>query len=177
MEQREEERQYRESLAGPTGAASTFLAGLAIGSLVMYFLDPRAGASRRAVARDKVGSTSNRSVEQAGKRLRHLRNQVQGFFASSANWLQNTNPGDDTKIAGRIRSRLGRVTPYVHSVAVDVHGGVVTLSGRVPEPDIERVLSETRHVFGVREVIDHLARGEASGAAARAEGPQTQVAS
>jgi hypothetical protein len=160
MERTQEESRHREPLAALIGAASTFVAGIAIGSVVMYFLDPRAGAARRALARDRLSSTTSRSTHLAGKRLRHLRNQVQGLVASTATWLQTSAPAGDNKIAGRIRSRLGRITPHVHSIAVDVHEGVVTLSGQVPEADVSCVIDETKRTFGVREVINNLLRSE-----------------
>jgi osmotically-inducible protein OsmY len=60
---------------------------------------------------------------------------------------------------------------------VDVHDGVATLSGQVPEPDIDCVVDETKRTFGVREVVNNLQRCEEIKAPQQAEIPQAHAAS
>ncbi|MCI0338432.1 MAG: hypothetical protein L0226_12715 [Acidobacteria bacterium] len=55
------------------------LGGLAFGAGLMYILDPDRGRSRRAIARDKITSTVNRTSEAISEKSRDLMNRASGI--------------------------------------------------------------------------------------------------
>lgn len=140
------------------GVGASFLAGAAIGSVLMYFLDPRSGAYRRSIARDRISSTSRTAATTTGKRIRHLRNQLGGLVVASTEWFRSPAADSDRKVADRIRTRLGRVTQHMNAVAVEVRNGEVLLSGRLPDDEAIRVVAETREIQGVKGVKDEIKR-------------------
>lgn len=140
------------------GVGASFLVGAAVGSALMYFLDPRSGAYRRSLARDRISSSSRSAASTTGKRFRHLRNQIGGLVVASTEWLRSPATDSDRKIADRIRTRLGRVTHHMHAVAVEVHNGEVLLSGRLPDDEALRVVAETKEIQGVKGVKDEIKR-------------------
>jgi hypothetical protein len=151
------------------GIGAGFLAGVAIGSALMYFLDPRSGAYRRSLVRDRLSSSSRTAASTTGKRFRHLRNQLGGLVVASTEWLRSPAADSDRKIADRIRTRLGRVTHHINAVAVEVRGGEVLLSGRLPDDEAIRVVAETRDIQGVKGVKDEIKRYSQEQPAAGAE--------
>jgi hypothetical protein len=148
-------------------AAASFVAGVALGSAIMYFLDPRTGANRRALARDRLSSGSRSYAGLTGKRLRHLRNQLGGLVAASTDWLRTPAIDSDRKIADRIRARLGRVTEHMQGLGVEVREGQVVLSGALSDEEAVRVVAETQRIPGVKTVKDAITRssGECATAA------------
>lgn len=59
------------------------LGGVGLGAALMYILDPDQGRRRRALARDKIVSASNKTGRAIGKKSRHLRNRAQGVIAET----------------------------------------------------------------------------------------------
>ena len=53
-------------------------AGLGVGALIMYMLDPEQGRRRRTVARDQVTSFANTAEKQIGAKARHYSNKARG---------------------------------------------------------------------------------------------------
>jgi osmotically-inducible protein OsmY len=65
----------------------------------------------------------------------------------------------DAALAGRIAASIFTQTGST-KVRVDVHNGVVTLSGPVNDPRLRNAAVETaRNTTGVRDVIDHMGGG------------------
>jgi hypothetical protein len=162
MEASKEQRQSQMSAVSlrraRVGIGASFLVGAAVGSALMYFLDPRTGAYRRSIARDRISGTSRTAATTTGKRFRHLRNQLGGLVVASTEWLRSPAADSDRKIADRIRTRLGRVTHHMNAVAVEVRDGQVLLSGRLPDEEALRVVSETSQIQGVKGVKDEIRR-------------------
>jgi hypothetical protein len=60
------------------GKNLTLLAGAGLGATMMYFLDPRGGRRRRALARDKSIKVSRKTRENVSGRAHDVRNRVRG---------------------------------------------------------------------------------------------------
>lgn len=141
--------------ARPGGAVRGPLGGLAVGAGLMYLLDPRRGASRRA----RVGAKATHAVRatealvEAG--TRDLEKRARGALAAARSRLRRDD-ADDEIVAERVRARLGRLTSHAHAIHVAVRGGEVELSGPVLSPEWQAVTAGVKRVRGVRRVVDHL---------------------
>ena len=68
-------------------SALILLGGVGLGAALMYMLDPDQGRRRRALARDKIVSASNKTGKAIGKKSRDLRNRAQGVIAETSKML------------------------------------------------------------------------------------------
>jgi uncharacterized membrane protein len=131
------------------------LTGLALGATLMYYLDPHAGARRRALLRDQLVH-AGRLVRQ-GRRItaRDFVNRAQGLWAEATRWLR-AEAGSDAELVERVRARLGRVVSHPHAVRVAAAEGRVELTGPILAREVDTLLECVRQVPGVREVQDRL---------------------
>jgi hypothetical protein len=58
-------------------------AGVGVGALVMYLLDPEQGRRRRALARDQVTSFVNKTERKIEAKARHYTNRARGVVAET----------------------------------------------------------------------------------------------
>jgi hypothetical protein len=56
-------------------------AGVGVGALIMYMLDPEQGRRRRALARDQVTSFANTAEKQIEAKARHYSNKARGVMS------------------------------------------------------------------------------------------------
>lgn len=132
------------------------IAGILIGSALMYLLDPRQGNRRRALARDKVRSFASRSSVNAGKTYRHLRNRVEGVLANLTQTLRPEGAVSDRKLCDRIRSTVGRTIPHPHQVDFAVHAGRVTVRGNLKPHEAGQVIQAIEKVAGVTGIDNQI---------------------
>jgi hypothetical protein len=132
------------------------IAGILIGSALMYLLDPRQGNRRRAVARDKVWSLASRSSTNAGKTYRHLRNKIGGVVANLTQTLRPEGATSDRKLCDRIRSTVGRTLAHPHQVDFAVHAGRVTVRGDLKPHEAGQVIQAIERVAGVVSVDNQI---------------------
>ena len=111
-----------------------FLRLAAIGAALVYFFDPRQGAKRRAMARDKVLSFVRKT-------------------SSGASGPSQPNVDDQT-LKAKVESEVFRPADAPKGdVDVNVENGVVYLRGQVEQPELIQDLElRVRAVQGVREV-------------------------
>ncbi len=153
----EERISWRElSKASNARMAVGLIAGIAIGTSLMYLLDPRQGNRRRAVARDKVSHIINRSSVLVGKTFRHLRNRLEGAIAGATDSLRPEAAISDRKLADRIRSTVGRTIPHPGAVDFAVHEGRVTVRGYLKPHESGAVVQAVEGVPGVRSVDNQI---------------------
>lgn len=128
----------------------TFLGAMGLGAGLAFLLEPQRGLARRVWVRDKMGRGLRLSGRFFDKRIRDLRNRVQGQVAELQ--ASRTEPQvDNDLLIERVRAQLGHVLSHPASVDIIAHAGVVTVRGPVLEGEAEKIrerLSETR---GVRE--------------------------
>lgn len=141
----------RTRLMLPAAAAA---GGLAVGTLLEYFLDPRAGRRRRHVARDRALSQLRREQRRAAQRARRAESHAVGVARRTINRRRRqAEPLDDLTLAHKVESQLFRRAGIPKGqVSVNVEDGVVFLRGVLSPEDIERVGETGRRIAGVRAV-------------------------
>ena len=60
-------------------------AGVGVGALIMYLLDPEQGRRRRAAARDQVTSFVSEAEKRVEAKARHYANRARGVVAEAKN--------------------------------------------------------------------------------------------
>lgn len=131
------------------------LLGMGLGAGLMYLLDPARGRRRRAVLRDKIVYTANRSLAAADVTARDVSNRSRGMVARVRGRFDGEAVSDRV-LEARVRAALGRTVTHPHAIKAEVRHGVVTLSGPVLSDEVPRLLRTVRRVRGVREVEDAL---------------------
>jgi osmotically-inducible protein OsmY len=135
------------------GAAA--LACLALGVGAMYFLDPRDGARRRSVCRDKFLSAFGRMATQLEKQGRNIWNRANGMMHEARSGISREQVDDNT-LRERIRSSMGRYVDNVGAIDVQCMQGRVTLRGPVMASQLNRLLRGIRGVRGVSGIDNQL---------------------
>ena len=144
------------------GGVLAMLAAVGAGATLMYLLDPDRGARRRAMLRDRVGSSLRTAEERLVTTRRDLANRARGTLAETRARFTPEDV-DDQVIVGRVRAELGHHVSHPGSIEVTSEETVVTLSGPVLADEVDRVLAVTRKVRGVRDVVSRLEVHEHAG--------------
>ena len=136
--------------------------GLAVGALLEYFLDPKAGRRRRHLARDRARSRLRRGERRALVRARRAESHAIGIARRTINARRRAEePPDDLTLAQKVESQLFRRAGVPKGrVSVNAEEGVVFLRGAMErQEDIDRMGEEARRIEGVRAVENllHLA--------------------
>lgn len=136
----------------------SLLLGFAAGALAMFYLDPRAGRRRRALVRDRFVAAGHDAAWFAEAKGRRAIDHLKGW-AVTRRFDRHTRkpPESDEQLHDRIRSRLGRVVSHPRSVEVHVADGRVHLGGHIFTKELGDLLSEVKHMPGVRSVEHELA--------------------
>jgi uncharacterized membrane protein len=131
------------------------LGGVGLGAGVMYWADPRSGRARRAHVREKawhlilgVGDALEVVARDMAHRARGLVFKLRSRF--------HEEDVDDVTLEARVRSALGRVCSHPGTIRVSCRHGRVELKGPVLASEVKHVLTQVRHVRGVREIDDDL---------------------
>jgi hypothetical protein len=133
----------------------SLVAGFAAGALAMYYLDPRAGRRRRALARDKVVAVGHEAAWLADAKRKRAIDHLKGWLVTRRfDRHTRKQPESDQQLHERIRSRLGRVVSHPRSVDVHAENGRVHLGGHIFTWELHALLSEVKHMAGVKS-LDH----------------------
>ena|SRR5215207_7133719 len=150
-------RRGRSTAVNPLAmAAAAATCGMALGALLQYFLDPKAGRRRRHTARDLAMSRMRRGERRAAVRARRAESHALGFARRTVNAARRgqREPLDDITLARKVESELYRRArvPKGH-ISINAEDGFVFLRGVMDrQEDIERIGAATRQIAGVREV-------------------------
>jgi hypothetical protein len=129
------------------------------GGLIGFLCDPRSGARRRAVTRDKLGKYSRQTARAlrgwtrgSDGRLRGALHDLAGHVPGHA---AEASPDTDTFIKQRVESELGHAAHLpLHAVNFDAVEGIVRVRGTVPDADCaEEIVARAAAVEGVRAVV------------------------
>jgi hypothetical protein len=143
----------RASASAPAAAAA---GGVALGAILAFFLDPRAGRRRRHAARDRALSRARRGERRALARARRAESHAVGIARRTFNArrFRRREPLDDVTLAHKVESELSRRAGAPKGqIVVNAEDGVVFLRGVIErQEDIQRLETATRRIAGVRGV-------------------------
>lgn len=140
------------------------LTGLGIGAGLMFFLDPAQGRRRRALVRDQCVRAGHLTRDAAEATGRDMANRASGV-AARLRRTANPTPVDDQVLVERVRAQMGRAVSHPRAIDVSSAGGVVTLSGPIPEAEVDALCKAVCRVKGVTDVVNRLdVRSDASSA-------------
>jgi hyperosmotically inducible periplasmic protein len=125
-----------------------------VGALVAWLLDPRSGARRRHVGRDRALAFVRGTVRKAGRTRRAATAQTHGLAQKATHLREQPKEYDDATLKAKVETELFRQEHEVKgSVDVNAQGGVIQLRGELPSQALIDVLVErTRRINGVRDV-------------------------
>lgn len=133
------------------GRIGMFVVGAIAGAGLSYLLDPRGGARRRALIRDKFLHAGRSARTYGGKLARRARNEVRGEFEErKAWWRERGEQIDDDVLAERVRAQLGHVLSHPGAIDVIARDGIVTLRGPVVRGEIRKICDRLDATRGIR---------------------------
>ncbi len=138
------------------------LLGALAGSVLMYFLDPRGGARRRALLRDQIVHLRHQGqdmIEGAGGTASRVKDRARGTMIETQGRIQerlSDEPVPDQQLEARVRSEMGRFVKHLSAIDIRAREGVVTLSGAVLADEVEAVVKAARNVRGVKSIENKL---------------------
>lgn len=140
----------------------TILLSALVGAAVAFMLDPRLGARRRALMRDKLRHYSRvvpRQVRRMARQVPGRVQRVQHALVQRAPWYEPSPPPDgDEYVKHRVETELGRQTDLpLAGILFDAADGIVHIRGTVADAaTAERIVQRTAAVPGVRAVVSLL---------------------
>ena len=132
-----------------------FLLFAGIGAALAYFFDPRNGARRRNMTRDRALAFFRQGGRKAEKAGRAVGAQAHGLKQKATHLREEEKPQpDDVTLARKVETEIFRPEDAPKGqVDVNVENGIVFLRGEVERPEIIKDLEgRARKVQGVREV-------------------------
>ena len=148
--------------AAASSAVAAVAAGVVIGAIATYFLDPTAGRRRRHTVRDRALSRLRRGERRAMTRARRAESHAVGIARRTVNprRFRRREPLDDVTLAHKVESELARRAGVPKGeVIVNAEDGVVFLRGVVEQQDdIDRLEAATRRIADVLDVENLLHR-------------------
>ena len=66
-------------------------AGIGVGALIMYLLDPEQGRRRRASARDQMNSFVSKAEREIGAKARHYSNRARGIVTRASDGVREAD--------------------------------------------------------------------------------------
>ncbi|MFT3787273.1 MAG: BON domain-containing protein [Tepidisphaeraceae bacterium] len=156
-------------LAASKHAGEGLLLGVIVGAAAMYLLDPKEGANRRKMIREKLVGGYNKAAEGASDVYNRAAKSATDAYDSAAGATKNQlhraqgiasnmkakltgASGDDSSIEERVRTALGRAIGDAKGINVSVDGGMVRLSGRAEASDVDSIVKAVTAVAGVKGV-------------------------
>jgi hypothetical protein len=135
----------------------SFAAGVATGTVVMYYLDKQSGARRRALVRDKVVAVGHDAADLAEAKAKRAADRVKGMLATGRlDRVGGDEPDSDQQLHDRIRARLGRIVSHPKSIQIEANQGSVRLQGHVLTQELDVLLREINDMAGVRSIRNEL---------------------
>jgi osmotically-inducible protein OsmY len=135
----------------------SFAAGVAAGTLAMYYLDKQSGRRRRALVRDKLVAAGHDAADLAESAGKRTVDRLKGIVATGRfDRVGGDQAASDSQLHERIRARLGRVVSHPKSIQVEVDQGSVCLRGHILTRELDELLSEVSQMRGVRTVRNEL---------------------
>jgi osmotically-inducible protein OsmY len=133
----------------------SFVAGFILGGVTVALLDPRRGAARRALLRDKALSAVRDAAETGSRRARDLRQRLQGVVYEAKARMSEQDVPDDILIE-RVRAQIGRPVSHPRAIDVRAESGRVVLSGPILADEADDLIRRISRIPGVRSIESQL---------------------
>ncbi len=130
-----------------------FVFGALCGAVTMLLLDPRRGAARRALVRDKASAWARSAKVEAERRRRDVQNRLEGR-RYEVEHSSETVP--DELLVERVRAQIGKRVHHAHAIDVRADGGCVVLSGPILRREVDGLLDIVHKVRGVKAIDSRL---------------------
>lgn len=143
----------RRTNAARLGAAAA--GGVAVGTVLEFFLDPRSGRRRRHTVRDRMRSRLRRGERRALTGARRAESRAVGLARRTVNSRRrHPEPADDVALAQRVESQMYRIAGIPKGrISVNAEDGVVFLRGTMEHTaEIVRLVEAVRAIDGVNAV-------------------------
>ena len=142
---------------------TNLITGIAIGSGMMFLLDPHQGRRRRALVRGKAtrwSRTTTRAFRQTGQMLqvgyRRAAAGSRGAIAAVRQFSGHAEPVSDQVLAARLRACIGRHSSHPRAIDVEVRDGCATITGPILAAEVREVLECASGIRGVMAVDNRL---------------------
>jgi gas vesicle protein len=140
----------------PKRRAGLAFLGAGVGAAAAFFLDPKSGKRRRAIARDWIAARARtagrRTARGLGSRADGLRQRIVSLGESDGGSLND--PTLEQKVQSEVFLGLDLSSKQI---SIMVTNGVVSLRGTVDRPElITQIEERVRSVDGVRDVENQL---------------------
>ena len=134
------------------GAAA--VGGLSAGVALEFFLDPRSGARRRHLVRDRTRAAFRRRARRVERQAHYEAGKIVGLAHTVTHRDQSPLEMDDVGLVRKVESELFRDrTLPKGQISINADRGIVVLRGQLEDvQQIERIEREVRKVAGVRDV-------------------------
>lgn len=136
-----------------------WFAGIALGALFMFFLDPARGAARRTMATDKIGKWTGKAGKAATSATKQATGQSYGVVQETVQVQPPDNPNpDDKTLKERVQSIIfaDPETSRAH-INVNVADGVVELRGEQPtQQAIDGLVARVKAIPNVTRIHNYL---------------------
>ena len=132
-------------------APGALIAGLGVGMLAGYLLDPDRGRRRRAMVGNKVSSAARSLPRAVRVTAKDLSNRARGAWAEATR-LFSSDDASDQVVEARVRSKIGRVVSHPQAIHVTARGGHITLDGIVLSREVPELVKCVMGVPGVKTV-------------------------
>ena len=135
------------------------LTAIAAGAAAMFLLDPRQGARRRALLRERTVGAAHRLERIAGARGENLLDRGRGLVAEATRALRRDRAGDE-QLEARVRAKLGRAASHPHAIGTRVEERTLVLEGIAPAGEIDAIVAAASTVRGIDRVDNRLRAGD-----------------
>ena len=151
------------------------LLAVAAGAAAQYFLDPDRGRARRAYVAQKTQHIIKETGTAFRRTGRHLMNKLRVVAHETRGQFSRGEDVTGERLLQRIRSEMGHVMARPTDVQLMADaGGVVTVYGRVPASEMDKLLATINRVPGVNRIVN---RAEVQDYTGGTEGSTTGVGS
>ncbi len=123
------------------------LLGAGVGAGLMYLLDPRGGAHRRSIVRDRLYSFGKDTLDEANRRSRDLIQRARGQQYELRHRGEHV---DDDMLAERARAQLGHVVSHPAALEIVAVEGCVVVRGPVLHGERKKIEDRLHKTRGVK---------------------------
>jgi osmotically-inducible protein OsmY len=131
------------------------LTALATGAAALYFLDKEKGKERREMAQEKAGKLWREASDEVDTVAKDAANRLQDVRQEASARLEKMGVTDEA-LKQRINTAVENLIADARELEVQVEKGLVTLRGKLPMEEIDKVVDRIKALAGVKDVDNQL---------------------